>query len=345
MSQDKDQAKSIPIEAVLRQVGIKVRDRTARYIRMRCPFHDSKDEDFVVDTEKNHCYCMSPSCRMHKAADPITLIMRMQNVGFQAAIGILLGGATITYQRPPAKPEKSPDQKLRDIAAIFRQSRSDEAKKMAVEYWTGRGLPAQVVTDYQLGYYRQYPIRPDMRPHFRFSIPWFSNNKPVAIAGRLDEAWARNALGSGEDQSVVYGSKYMGPAVDKKNRVFNNRRLYQDGSFVARRVAFVTESEADVMSIEWAGRQPCVGSKMSPHIETLMQNVDVPIVIAQRDHGAGMMYARMVQDLIKKPAPIFEVPAPYKDPNEMAKDGVLKEFIDWIIAEVFGYGQVHSKVA
>jgi hypothetical protein len=343
MSREKDLAKQIPIEGVMRSLGISVRDRSSRYIRMPCPFHRSKDEDFVIDTDKNLCYCMSPGCEYHSALDPMALVMKTQGVTFPKALEILLGGQAMNYKRPDARPEEPPEKKLAKIANIFRASQAPDGIARAEAYWTGRGLPKQVVRDYRLGYYLAAPIRTSMRYHYRFSIPWFSGNTAVAISGRLDEQWATEHLSQGELQEDAFGSKYMGPAVDKKNRVFNNRRLYQDGKYLPWKWVFVNESEADCMSVEWVGHQPCVVSKTSPHIETLMENVDIPIIIAQRDHGAGMFYAQGVQSLISKPAPIFEVPSPYKDANEMAIAGVLKEWIDEILTSMVGYDEARSR--
>lgn len=143
-----------PIEDVVgRYVELK---RAGRNLVGRCPFHSEKTPSFTVFSDNFHCFGCSAG------GDVITFVMRMENLDYKDAIQFLADrcGMTIpqsNYNFPHGNTKKGLSRErafaMNKLAAkIFHENLKSEQGRKAREYLFARGLDAQTITRFGLGF-------------------------------------------------------------------------------------------------------------------------------------------------------------------------------------------------
>src|SRR5271167_4383837 len=131
-----------------------------------CPFHHEKTPSFYVVEDKSFFHCFG--CSAH--GDVIGFVMRADNLDFIEAIEKLAGEAGLAVPRAtPQERERAQQQKtlleVLEAAAAFYEARlASPAGSRAREYLQRRGLDAETIRRFRLGW------APDDRQALRRSL-------------------------------------------------------------------------------------------------------------------------------------------------------------------------------
>jgi DNA primase len=144
---------------IVRIIGeyIKLRKSGAQNYSGLCPFHKEKTGSFSVNATHNYFYCFG----CHEKGDVFTFVMKMENISFPEAIRVVATKCGIPLpKREFSSPEEAREAGLRrqliDIHEIATQYfeaglKSAEAAR-AREYLTGRGVNADTIAKFRIGY-------------------------------------------------------------------------------------------------------------------------------------------------------------------------------------------------
>ena len=123
-----------------------------------CPFHKEKTPSFSVTPDKNMFYCFG----CHKGGDVIKFVMEMEKQSYPEAITALAKKAGIEikyeegYNPDAAKKDTTKDELIQlydRVATMFHYLLTQtEGGKFAFEYTTKRGLTADTIAKFKLGY-------------------------------------------------------------------------------------------------------------------------------------------------------------------------------------------------
>jgi DNA primase len=136
------------IEVIGSRVQLK---RAGREYKACCPFHDEKTPSFTVSPDKQFFHCFG--CGAHGTA--LGFVMEYDHASFVEAVEDLAARAGLEVPREggTATPQQPHDElyvALERAALFFRQSLSGEQK--AREYLAGRGLSAEIIQRFGIGY-------------------------------------------------------------------------------------------------------------------------------------------------------------------------------------------------
>jgi DNA primase len=144
---------------IVRIIGdyIKLRKSGAQNYSGLCPFHKEKTGSFSVNATHNYFYCFG----CHEKGDVFTFVMKMENISFPEAIRVVATKCGIPLpKREFSSPEEAREAGLRrqliDIHEVATQYfeaglKSAEAAR-AREYLTGRGVNAETIEKFRIGY-------------------------------------------------------------------------------------------------------------------------------------------------------------------------------------------------
>jgi len=143
------------VEVISAYVPLK---KAGRNYKGLCPFHNEKTPSFVVfpDTQRWHCFGACGS-----GGDVINFVMRREGLPFVEALKMLAArvGVELTPPTPAQEAEAEERRRLWDVnrlaAEYFHRllMESDEAAQ-ARSYLAGRGLQAETLRAFQVGYAR-----------------------------------------------------------------------------------------------------------------------------------------------------------------------------------------------
>ncbi|MCY3544147.1 MAG: DNA primase [Chloroflexi bacterium] len=126
--------------------------KAGRNFKAPCPFHAEKTPSFVVNPERQSWHCFG-ACST--GGDAFSFVMRHQNVEFPEALRILAQRAGVELS-PNSKQENDRRSKLHrvnQLATTWYQERLRAPEgAAAMEYLKRRGVNAQMIDAFQLGY-------------------------------------------------------------------------------------------------------------------------------------------------------------------------------------------------
>ena len=152
---------------------VKLRKSGAQNYTGLCPFHKEKTGSFSVNATHGYFYCFG----CHEKGDVFTFVMKLENVGFPEAVRVVAGKCGIALpKREFSSPEEAREAGLRrqlidihEAATQYfeAQLKSPEAAR-AREYLTGRGVGAETIAKFRIGYAPDdfNHMREQMRAHF-----------------------------------------------------------------------------------------------------------------------------------------------------------------------------------
>ncbi|MCH8808565.1 MAG: DNA primase [Proteobacteria bacterium] len=186
-----------------------------------CPFHSEKTPSFTVSEDKGFYHCFG--CGAH--GDVIGFVMRAEGLSFPEAVERLAGEAGL--QVPRASPEERATARRRaDLyevveaaAAWFEERLAGPEGAAARAYLTQRGLTAETVADFRLGY------APDKRGQIRSAL-----NARGIDDGRLAEAGLiKLAEAEADPPRDYFFNRIVFPITDRRGRAiaFGGRALGQ----------------------------------------------------------------------------------------------------------------------
>ena len=152
---------------------VKLRKTGAQNYTGLCPFHKEKTGSFSVNANHGYFYCFG----CHEKGDVFTFVMKLENISFPEAIRVVAAKCGIPLpKREFSSPEEAREAGLRrqliDIHEAATQYfeanlKSPEAAR-AREYLTGRGVAAETIARFRIGYAPDdfNDMRDRLRPHF-----------------------------------------------------------------------------------------------------------------------------------------------------------------------------------
>jgi DNA primase len=155
-----DFAQSVKQQAdIVRIVGdyVKLRKSGAQNYTGLCPFHKEKTGSFSVNATHGYFYCFG----CHEKGDVFTFVMKLENISFPEAIRVVATKCGIPLpKREFSSPEEAREAGLRrqliDIheaaAQYFEASLKAPEAARAREYLTGRGVTADTIAKFRIGY-------------------------------------------------------------------------------------------------------------------------------------------------------------------------------------------------
>jgi len=152
---------------------VKLRKTGAQNYTGLCPFHKEKTGSFSVNANHGYFYCFG----CHEKGDVFTFVMKLETVSFPEAVRAVAVKCGIPLpKREFSSPEEAREAGLRrqlvDIHEAATQYfeahlKSPEAAR-AREYLTGRGVTAETIAKFRIGYAPDdfNDMRERLKPHF-----------------------------------------------------------------------------------------------------------------------------------------------------------------------------------
>ncbi|MBS1822346.1 MAG: DNA primase [Acidobacteria bacterium] len=160
---------------IVRIVGeyVKLRKTGAQNYTGLCPFHKEKTGSFSVNATHGYFYCFG----CHEKGDVFTFVQKLENLSFPEAVRAVAQKAGIPLpKREFNSPEEAREAGLRrqliDIheaaTQYFEAALKTPEAARAREYMTGRGITAETVTKFRIGYAPDdfNHMRNALAPHF-----------------------------------------------------------------------------------------------------------------------------------------------------------------------------------
>ncbi len=211
---------------IVRIVGeyIKLRKTGAQNYTGLCPFHKEKTGSFSVNATHGYFYCFG----CHEKGDIFTFVMKLENVSFPEAVRLVAQKAGIPLpKREFSSPEEAREAGMRrqllDIHEAATQYfeaalKSAEAAR-AREYLTGRGVTAETIQKFRIGY------APDDFNHMRNALAPHFNEEVLRTSGLFK--WKEQADGSPGPLYAGFRKRIMFPIANEQSKpiAFTGRAL------------------------------------------------------------------------------------------------------------------------
>jgi DNA primase len=263
---------------------VKLRKTGAQNYTGLCPFHKEKTGSFSVNANHGYFYCFG----CHEKGDVFTFVMKLENISFPEAIRVVATKSGIPLpKREFSSPEEAREAGLRrqliDIHEAATQYfeahlKSPEAAR-AREYLTGRGVTAETIAKFRIGYAPDdfNDMRDRLKPHFSEEVMrasgLFSSKEqadrtqgqlyarfrkritfPIANEQGKTIAFTARALDAHDEKGREI-SKYLnspeGPLYTKGNVLFNLDKARPEIRNLG--FALLVEGQMDCISVYMAG--------------------------------------------------------------------------------------------
>ncbi len=298
---------------VSRQVKL---ERRGREFAGLCPFHTEKTPSFYVVEDKNFFHCFG--CGAH--GDAIGFVMRADNLDFLEAVEKLAGEAGLAVpQSTPEEREKAQRQKtlletLEAAAAFYEARLWSPAGSTARNYLGARGLDADAIRRFRLGW------APDDRQSLKRALVADFSEALLVEAGLLyrpEEGEAfdyfRNRvmfpIGDRAGRIIAFGGRVLADGQPKylnspESPIFQKGRVLYGWSAARaaagdRRDAIVTEGYMDVIALHHAGFASAVaplGTALTEYqLEELWRLGPEPILCFDGDAAGQRAAARALR--------------------------------------------------
>ncbi|NOD63757.1 MULTISPECIES: DNA primase [unclassified Ruegeria] len=285
-----------------------------------CPFHHEKTASFHVDDQKGFYYCFG----CHAKGDAISFVKETENVSFIEAVEILAreAGIPMPARDPKAQEKQDRRSQLADVmeqaVQFFRLQLKTGAGAPARDYLTGRGLDAQALDRWEIGFapdgwqalwdhLRGKNVAEDLILGAGLAKPSNKGKKPYDTFRNRIMFPIRDPRG----RCIAFGGRAMDPNDNAKylnspeTELFDKgRSLYNHGP--ARQAAgkgqplIVAEGYMDVIALAEAGFGASVaplGTAITEHQLQLLWRVSNEPIIALDGDTAGLRAAMRAVDL------------------------------------------------
>ena len=246
-----------------------------------CPFHKEKTPSFSVHVGRQHYYCFG----CHEHGDVFNFIQKIEKVGFPEAVRTVAGKCGIPLpKRDVASPEEAAEHrqrgKLLDLheaaTAWFEEQLRSTEGALAREYLTGRGLTADGIAKFRIGFapdnfnalrerLQSMTDQATLRQSGLFSWKEQEDGSPGPLYARFRKrvmfpianesgrviAFTARTLDTGEKAGAKYINSPETPLYSKSHVLFNldkaGQAIRQDGG------AVLVEGQMDCISVYLAG--------------------------------------------------------------------------------------------
>ena len=282
-----DFAQSVKQQAdIVRVIGeyVKLRKTGAQNYTGLCPFHKEKTGSFSVNATHGYYYCFG----CHEKGDVFSFVMKMDSLSFPEAVRAVAAKAGIALpKREFNSPEEAREAGLRrqlldahEAATQYfeGQLKSPEGAR-AREYLTGRGVTAETIKTFRIGYAPDdyNAMRDALKPNFNeetlrssglFSAKEQADGSPGAMYARFRKritfpianeqgkviAFTARALDAKDEKGrdiPKYLNSPEGPLYSKGNVLFNLDKA--KGEMRSADFALLVEGQMDCITVYMAG--------------------------------------------------------------------------------------------
>ena len=316
----------------------------------RCPFHQEKSSSFHVLEAKGIYYCFG--CQATGGA--LDFVMKTENLSFPEAVERLAGHAgmpppTRDPQAAAAREANAGLAELNESAIRFyRAQLHGAAGREALAYLHRRGLTAQTIDAFELGY--APAAGSALAQHLRQSGGAPADLEKAGLCAARDDGSLYDRMRDrvifpirdGRNRAIAFGgralsaeakAKYLNspdtPLFHKGETLFNLARARTAGATAKNGNLVVVEGYMDAISLHQAGLPQVVaplGTALTEHhIRQLWRMADEPILLLDGD-AAGQRAADRAMDLA---LPLlsagkslrFAAPPAGQDPDDLARSG------------------------
>ncbi|NOD93534.1 DNA primase [Ruegeria sp. HKCCD4884] len=285
-----------------------------------CPFHHEKTASFHVDDQKGFYYCFG----CHAKGDAISFVKETENVSFIEAVEILAreAGMPMPARDPKAQEKQDRRSQLADVmeqaVQFFRLQLKTGAGAPARDYLTGRGLDAQALDRWEIGFapdgwqalwdhLRGKNVAEDLILGAGLAKPSNKGKKPYDTFRNRIMFPIRDPRG----RCIAFGGRAMDPNDNAKYLNSPETELFDKGRSLfnhgpARQAAgkgqplIVAEGYMDVIALAEAGFGASVaplGTAITEHQLQLLWRVSNEPIIALDGDTAGLRAAMRAVDL------------------------------------------------
>ncbi|MEO6983097.1 MAG: DNA primase, partial [Edaphobacter sp.] len=267
---------------IVRIVGdyIKLRKSGAQNYTGLCPFHKEKTGSFSVNATHGYFYCFG----CHEKGDVFTFVMKLENISFPEAIRVVATKCGIPLpKREFNSPEEAREAGLRrqlidihEAATQYfeAQLKSPEAAR-AREYLTGRGVLADTIAKFRIGYAPDdfNHMREQMRAHFSEDVLRASGlfSAKEQADGSLGSMYARFRkritfpIANEQGKTIAFTARALDSDEKSGPKYMNSPEtaLYSKGQVLFN----LDKAKADMRSLDFAllveGQMDCISVYMA----------------------------------------------------------------------------------
>lgn len=287
---------------IVRIVGeyLKLRKSGANWSAL-CPFHKEKSGSFYLYPATSSFYCFG--CHAH--GDVFTFVMKMDNISFPEAVRAVAGKMNIPLpQRQFNSPEEAREAGLRkqllDVheaaTQYFQQNLQSPEAARAREYMTSRGITAETVQRFRIGYapesfndmrerLSKFFSEEALRESGLFSWKEQENGAPGQMYSRFRKritfpicneqgkviAFTARALDSDEKSGPKYMNSPETPLYTKGNVLFNLDKAKT--GIKSQDAALLVEGQMDAISLFMAGVQNVIATSGTAFTEAQVRTL------------------------------------------------------------------------
>jgi DNA primase len=272
---------------IVRIVGeyLKLRKTGAQNYTGLCPFHKEKTGSFSVNATHGYYYCFG----CHEKGDVFNFVMKMESLSFPEAVRTVAQKAGIPLpQREFSSPEEARAygeaaglrRQLLDIHEAATQYfeaqlRSPEAAR-AREYLTGRGISAETIKTFRIGYAPDdfNHMRDALKPHFPeevlrasglFSAKDQADGSPGSMYARFRKR-ITFPIANEAGKVIAFTARALDPDSDAKNPKYLNSpesALYTKGHVLFNLDKAKAEMRKSDFAVLVEGQMDCISVYMA----------------------------------------------------------------------------------
>lgn len=308
-----------------------------------CPFHNEKTPSFSVSQAKQMYYCFGCGA----GGNVITFVMEYENYTFSEAVKMLADRAGIAlpeveYSQEMKKRESRRSQLLevnKEAAKYFYFLLRNEQGAVGYRYLTNRGLTAETIKKFGLGYASKYSD--DLTKYLKkmgYGDELIKEAGLCAIdekQGAHDKFWNRVMFPIQDinHRVIGFGGRVMGEGMPKylnspETPIFDKSRNLYGLNFARTSRAdnvILCEGYMDVIALHQAGFTQAVASLGTSFTEgqaSLLRRYAKEVLLSYDSDGAGVKAALRAIGILKEAGLTGKVInlEPYKDPDEFIKN-------------------------
>ncbi len=263
------------------------------YVRLRktgaqnytglCPFHKEKTGSFSVNATHNYFYCFG----CHEKGDVFTFVMKIESLSFPEAVRAVAAKSGIALpKREWSSPEEAQEAGLRrqliDIheaaTQYFEAALKSPGAARAREYLTGRGVSAETLAKFRIGYAPDdyNDMRERLRAHFpedvlRASGLFSSKEQADGAPGPMYAKFRRRItfpIANEAGRTIAFTARAMEDVDDKGRPVAKYMNSPETPLYTKGQVLFnLDKAKADVRTHDFAllveGQMDCISVYMA----------------------------------------------------------------------------------
>jgi DNA primase len=259
---------------------IKLRKSGAQNYTGLCPFHKEKTGSFSVNSTHGYFYCFG----CHEKGDVFTFVMKLENISFPEAIRVVATKCGIPLpKREFNSPEEAHEAGLRrqliDIheaaTQYFEASLKSPEAARAREYLTGRGLTAETIAKFRIGYAPDdfNHMRNALKPHFSEEIMqasglFKSKEQADGSQGQLYAGFRKRIMfpiANEQGKTIAFTGRALDPDEKSGGKYINSPEtaLYSKGQVLFN----LDKAKAEIRNLGFAllveGQMDCISVYMS----------------------------------------------------------------------------------